>query len=138
MSTLDVFGVLQALQKLERDVSVSLMYAGLRIPQFRMLDRLDELGSATVTELSRALSITRATASVLANEMIASGILMVEDHPEDRRSFHIHISDMGRNKLNVARSDLAVLSGKLSMRYPEEVVDYLNRFATFRRGSGSR
>lgn len=133
MSTLDVFGVLQALQKLERDVSVSLMYAGLRIPQFRMLDRLDELGSATVTELSRALSITRATASVLANEMIASGILMVEDHPEDRRSFHIHISELGRNKLNVARSDLAVLSDKLAQRYPSEMITMLNQFSKVRR-----
>ena len=138
MPTLDVFGVLHALQELERDVSVSLMYAGLRIPQFRLLDRLDGMRSSTVTELSRELSITRATVSSLVNEMIGSGILVVEEHPEDRRSFHIHISDMGRNKLNVARSDLAVLSGKLSMRYPEEVVDYLNRFATFRRGSGSR
>lgn len=132
MPTLDVFGVLQALQQLERDVSVSLMYAGLRIPQFRLLDRLDGMGSATVTALSRELSITRATASTLVNEMIRSGILVVEEHPGDRRSFHIHISDMGRNKLNVARSDLAVLSNKLSIRYPEELVDRLNQFAAAR------
>jgi len=134
MLTLDVFGVLQALQQLERDVSVSLMYAGLRIPQFRLLDRLHGMGSATVTELSRALSISRATVSVLVNEMIASGILVVEDHPEDRRSFHIHLSELGRNKLSVARSDLAVLSDKLSKRYPEEVVSVLNQFSKGRRG----
>lgn len=133
MPTLDVFGVLQALQQLERDVSVSLMYAGLRIPQFRLLDRLDGMGSSTVTALSHELSITRATASTLVNEMVRSGILVLEDHPDDRRSFHIHISEMGRNKLNVARSDLAVLSGKLSTRYPEEVVTYLNQFAALRR-----
>jgi len=134
MSALDVFGVLQAMQQLERDVSVSLMYAGLRIPQFRLLDRLDGLGSATVTELSRELSITRSTASVLTNEMIAAGILVVEDHPQDRRSFHIHMSELGRNKLAVARSDLAVLSGKLAMRYPEELIVMLNRFARSKKG----
>lgn len=134
MSALDVFGVLQAMQQLERDVSVSLMYAGLRIPQFRLLDRLDGLGSATVTELSRELSITRSTASVLTNEMIAAGILVVEDHPQDRRSFHIHMSELGRNKLAVARSDLAVLSDKLARRYPEELIVMLNRFARSKKG----
>lgn len=134
MSALDVFGVLQAMQQLERDVSVSLMYAGLRIPQFRLLDRLDGLGSATVTELSRELSITRSTASVLTNEMIAAGILVVEDHPQDRRSFHIHMSELGRSKLAVARSDLAVLSNKLARRYPEELTVMLNRFARSKRG----
>jgi DNA-binding MarR family transcriptional regulator len=134
MSALDVFGVLQAMQQLERDVSVSLMYAGLRIPQFRLLDRLDGLGSATVTELSRELSITRSTASVLTNEMIAAGILVVEDHPQDRRSFHIHMSELGRNKMAVARSDLAVLSDKLAKRYPEELIAMLNRFARSKKG----
>lgn len=126
---LDVFGVLQALQQLERDVSVALMYSGLRVAQFRMLDRLDGMGSATVTELSKALRITRATASTLANGMIQAGIVVVEDNPADRRSFHIHISDMGRNKLNVARSDLSVLSEKLMQRYPHEIIAMLNRFA---------
>lgn len=133
MAVLDVFGVLQALQQLERDVSVSLMYSGLRIPQFRMLDRLDGMKSATVTELSRELQITRATASVLANELIRAGIVVVEENQADRRSFHIHLSELGRNKLNVARSDLGVLSDKLAQRYPEEMIELLNRFAEGRR-----
>lgn len=134
MSTLDVFGVLQALQELERDVSVSLMYAGLRIPQYRLLDRLDGMGRATVTELSRDLGITRGSTSVLVNTLIGSGIVVVEENPGDRRSFHIHLSELGRNKLNVARSDLAVLSDKLTQRYPDDITELLNRFATLQRG----
>jgi DNA-binding MarR family transcriptional regulator len=133
MAALDVFGVLQALQQLERRVGVALMYSGLRIPQFRLLDRLDVLGHATVTEMSRELDITRATVSVMINEMLRGGILVVDEHPEDRRSFHVHLSEVGRNKLNVARSDLRVLSDKLGQRYPLEVIEALNRFAA-RRG----
>ena len=129
MTGLDVFGVLQALQQLERDVSVSLMYSGLRVPQYRLLDRLDVIGPATVTDLSRELQITRATASVLVNEMVGAGIVIAEEHPADRRSFYIHLSERGRNKLNVARSDLAVMSKKLSQRYPEAMIEMLNRFA---------
>jgi len=133
MAALDVFGVLQALQHLERSVSVSLMYSGLRIPQFRLLDRLDAMGQATVTEMSQALTITRATASVLVNEMVRSGVVVVDDNPADRRSFHIHMSELGRNKLNVARNDLAVLSGKLSQRFQDDVIAVLNRFAQGKR-----
>jgi DNA-binding MarR family transcriptional regulator len=66
--------------------------------------------------------------------MIAAGILVVEDHPQDRRSFHIHMSELGRNKLAVARSDLAVLSDKLAKRYPEELIAMLNRFARSKKG----
>lgn len=129
MASLDVFGILQALQQMERSVSVSLMYSGLRIPQFRLLDWLDTTGHATVTEMSQALQITRASTSVLVNEMIRSGIVVADDNPADRRSFHIHLSELGRNKLNVARSDLAVLSRKLSQRYSNEVIEVLNHFA---------
>ncbi len=129
MSDLDVFGVLQALQQLERDVSVSLMYSGLRVPQYRLLDRLDVIGPATVTGLSRELQITRATASVLINEMVSAGIMVAEEHPGDRRSYHLHISDRGKNKLSVARSDLGVLGRKLSQRYPKAIIEMLNRFA---------
>lgn len=135
MVELDVFGVLQALQQLERGVSVSLMYSGLRIPQFRLLNQLDDMGRTTVTEVSQKLGITRSSASVLVNEMVRTGIVVVDEHPEDRRSFHIHMSELGRNKLNVARSDLAVLSDKLSQRYPDEVIDMLNRFAQGKRAS---
>ncbi|MEJ2406679.1 MAG: MarR family transcriptional regulator [Candidatus Thiodiazotropha sp.] len=129
MAALDVIGMLQAFQQLERSVSVSLMYSGLRIPQFRLLDKLDEMQSATVTELSRVLKVTRATASVAVNELIRSGVVVVEENAEDRRSFHIHLSELGRNKLNVARSDLAVLCSKLSQRYSAEMIEVLNRFA---------
>lgn len=130
MAALDVIGMLQALQQLERSVSVSLMYSGLRVPQFRLLECLDEMGCATVTELSRALGITRATASVAVNELIRSGVVVVDENPTDRRSFHIHLSEPGRNKLNVARSDLSVLCSKLSQRYSPEMIEVLNRFAS--------
>ena len=64
MELLDVVGLLRAVQVLERNMSVALMYSGLRIPQFRLLGVLSEAEQATVTEMSEKLHITRATASV--------------------------------------------------------------------------
>ena len=65
MENLDVVKLLKAAQTLERNVSVSLMYSGLRVPQYRLLDNLAEMGQATVTEMSEKLNVRRATASVL-------------------------------------------------------------------------
>lgn len=129
MEPLDVIGLLKAAQTLERNVSVALMYAGLRVPQFRMLDALAGMGQATVTEMSARLHITRATASVMVNELVRAGIVAMAENPADRRSFHIRLTELGRDKLNVARSDIGVLINELSRQYPEDLIRVLNGFA---------
>lgn len=129
MEQLDVIGLLYAIQQLERNVSISLMYSGLRVPQLRLLTLLEQADGATVTGLSRDLNITRASASVLVNELVQKGVLVMEENPSDRRSFHIRLTELGRNKLGVARRDLAVLQGKLSSHYSEATIRELNRLA---------
>jgi DNA-binding MarR family transcriptional regulator len=129
MQRLNVSDLLRALQIMERNVSVTLMYSGLRIPQFRLLELLSKCGQATVTEVSKSLHITCATASVQINELIRVGVIAVAENERDRRSFHVHITELGVNKLQVARSDLAVMQAKLSTHYSAETVDALNAFA---------
>ena len=129
MAQLNVGELLRALQILERNVSVTLMYSGLRVPQFRLLEWLSENGAATVTEISKALNITRATASVQVNELIRGGIIAVVESEVDRRSFHVHLTELGVNKLKVARSDLAVMQHKLNRHYDEATINALNAFA---------
>ncbi len=129
MEQLDLLGLIQAMQVLERNANVALMYSGLRIPQFRLLDLVARSGQATVTEVGTALHITRATASVMINELIRSGSFVADQHPSDRRSFHVRLTEHGMLRLQSARSDLAVLTLKLSQRYPREVVAVLNAFA---------
>jgi DNA-binding MarR family transcriptional regulator len=130
MESLDVLALIQLGQTFERNVNVALMYSGLRIPQYRLLEVLAERGQTTVTEMSEALRVTRATASVLINELIRSGSIDVEEHPADRRSFHIQLSEHGLYRLQSARSDLDVLIRKLTARFPREIVEAVNRLAT--------
>jgi DNA-binding MarR family transcriptional regulator len=129
MEYLDVVRLLKAAQALERNVTVALMYSGLRVPQFRLLDVLADAGQATVTEMSDKLRITRATASVMINELIRLGIIVMVENPADRRSFYIRLTEMGVNKLTVARNDLAVFQDKVSKRYSTEAIRVLNEFA---------
>ena len=128
MEQLDVVELLRAVQTLERNASVALMYSGLRMPQFRLLATLEQMGQATVTEMSARLHVTRATASVMVNELIRTGIVAVLENPTDRRSFHIRLTENGTNKLHVARSDLAVLQEKLSQRLSPQAIAALNEF----------
>jgi DNA-binding MarR family transcriptional regulator len=65
----------------------------------------------------------------MVNELIAAGLLEAVEHPADRRSFHVRLSDAGRHKFNVARSDMAVFREKLSGRYSAEAIRALNEFA---------
>jgi len=129
MENLNVLGLLMAAQTLERNMSVSLMYSGLRVPQYRLLDVLAGMGQATVTEMSEKLRIRRATASVLINELIESGIVEVTENASDRRSFHIRLSEMGAGKLEAARKDIAVFREKLSKKYSPDTIKALNEFA---------
>ena len=110
MGQLDVIALLKAVQILERNVNVTLMYSGLRVPQFRLLDAVAEAGQATVTEMSVALNITRATASVMVNDLIRSGSVAAVDNHSDRRSFYVRLTEAGLHRLQSARSDLSVRS----------------------------
>lgn len=130
MEHLDVVGLLKAAQILERNMTVALMYSGLRIPQFRLLEVLAGAGRATVTEMSEKLHVTRATASITVNELIKSGLVTMAENPSDRRSFHIHITEAGAHKLGVARNDVAVFCHRLSENHSPEAIRVLNEFAS--------
>lgn len=126
---LDVVGLLKAAQILERNMTVALMYSGLRVPQYRLLDLLVAAGQATVTEVSEKLRVTRATASVMVNELLKAGLVAMMDNPSDRRSFHIYITEAGLHKLSVARNDVAVFRRRLSTSLSPEAIRLLNAFA---------
>lgn len=129
MSVLSLVELLNALQVLEKKITVALMYSGLRVPQFRLLEQLDACGEATVTEISIRMKITRATASVMVNELVRAGIVGTLENPSDRRSFHVRLTELGRNKLQVARSDMAVMQDKISRQFSGETLQHLNAFA---------
>jgi len=130
MVLLDVVGLVRALRLLEKKVCVTLMYSGLNVMQYSILTIVDSSSVTTVTELSEKLHVTRATTSTLVNELIKSELLVGRENPNDRRSFHLELTHTGRNKLEVARKDLAVMQKNLSENYREEQVNILNAFAS--------
>lgn len=134
MAKMDVLGIIKAAKQLERNVSIALMYSGLRISQYRLLELVDTCVDLTVTDVAGKLNITRASASVMVNELSSQGIVALEENPADRRSFHIRITTLGTHKLRVVRRDLAVYLEGISRRYPKQMIEALNHFAQEKEG----
>jgi DNA-binding MarR family transcriptional regulator len=135
MMHLDVFGLIKAAQMIEQKLSVALFYSGLRIPQYRLLEYIEEEGSVTVSDISRRFDTTRATASQLVNELIGKDIVSAIENPEDRRSFFIKLTSIGRNKLAVGHRDLELVLTNISSKYSEDTIKILNDFARERKWS---
>ena len=73
MDKLQVLELLEATQQFEKKLNLALMYSGLRIPQFRVMLFLEKSGNITVSDLSRYMNVTRATMSVLVNQLLTAG-----------------------------------------------------------------
>jgi len=129
MEFLNVFALLEATQAFERKLNLALMYAGLRLPQFRAMDFLEKSGKITVSDLSRQLNVTRATTSVLVNELMNMGVVENLANRSDKRSFYIKLTDSGFKRLTMARKEVSLVEEKISGEFSEEEVVALNVFS---------
>jgi len=129
MEFLNVFALLEATQAFERKLNLALMYAGLRLPQFRAMDFLEKSGKITVSDLSRQLNVTRATTSVLVNELMNMGVVENLVNRSDKRSFYIKLTDSGFKRLTMARREVSLVEEKISGEFSEEEVAALNVFS---------
>lgn len=133
MALLNVLDLIKGAQVLEQKVSLVLGYSGLRLPQFRALDYIEQSRQVTVSDVSRQLDVTRATASTLVTELVNHGLLRATDNPGDRRSFHLTLTDAGHHKLSVGRRDLYGVLKNISERYSDDTIAALNEFSRMTR-----
>jgi DNA-binding MarR family transcriptional regulator len=129
MSEVDVLRLLDAMQVFERKINLALMYYGLRLPQYRVLDSLDKAGKITVSDLSRKFDVTRATMSVLVTKMQKAGLVTYLDNKVDKRSFYIILTDAGRIRLHSAAQAFHLMQKSMCQSLPGTMIDALNTFA---------
>jgi DNA-binding MarR family transcriptional regulator len=128
-SDIDVLRLLEAIQVFERKINLALMYYGLRLPQYRVLDVLEKSGKMSVSDLSRRLDVTRATMSVLVTKLQKAGLLEYINNKVDKRSFYVKLSDAGSARLKIAQRAFALMEHKLCQSLPDEIVAALNTFS---------
>ena len=129
MTQLKVMELLDATQLFERKLGLALMYSCLRLPQFKAMLYLEQLGKITVSDLSRHLNVTRATVSVLISELLTAGLVESLSNKSDKRSFYIRLTDTGIKRLTLAKSEVNMVTESLSRNFCEETVQALNIFA---------
>jgi DNA-binding MarR family transcriptional regulator len=130
MDTLRVIELLEATQTFEKKLNLALMYSGLRIPQFRAMIFLEKSGKITVSDLSRYLNVTRATMSVLVNQLLKAKIVESIENPKDKRSFYIKLTESGMSRLALAKSEVQLVEENISKSFTVEVITALNKFST--------
>lgn len=121
--------LLDAIQVFERKINLALMYYGLRLPQYRVLETLDKSGKMTVSDLSRKLEVTRATMSVLVSRMQKAGLVVYLDNKVDKRSFYVRLSDTGLDRFHIAEQAFQLMQKSLCQTLPEDVIAALNTFS---------
>jgi len=134
MAKLNVLDLLDAVLAFEQKVNLALMYSALRLPQYRVMVFLEKAGKITVTDLSKQLNVTRATMSVLVNELMKADIVESVKNSADKRSFYVLLTESGLNRLKVARKDLSLVEDSISENFSDETIKFINDFScTIRR-----
>ena len=129
MSKLDVFYLLDATQKFESKLNLALMYFGLRLPQYRVMDILNKSGKITVSDLSRSVDVSRATMSVLITKMQKAGLIETLNNRQDRRSFYLKLTESGLAKFYSAEAAVNLVLRNLEKTLSDVSIEALNEFS---------
>ncbi len=87
----------------------------LTIPQFRTLAFIDRNKGASLSAAANHLGLTPPSTSRLVDCLIARGLVIREDHPDDRRRIRLNVTHLGSKILETSRrGTLDYLAEKLS------------------------
>lgn len=88
INTLDL-----SLRNLQAKVGDGSGISKLTIHQFQYIDAIYQLGEPTITEIAYRLNITKASVTTGVNKLIALGYVIKTQSSEDKRVFHVSITE---------------------------------------------
>lgn len=100
--------------------------SGLRTPQKRLGETLENGGEMTVPHAAAHMGVSRQFVQTLCNEMAASGLLAFSENPRHKRSKLISLTRHGREVLNKAQR----IEGEIIERGAPQVEGKVVREAT--------
>jgi DNA-binding MarR family transcriptional regulator len=83
--------------------------------------------SRTMTELSKELSIDNSAITGLVDRLERSGFARREINPDDRRTFLISITDLGKEEIEKAKTVVHEVNAEIKKDFSEEEVDAFKR-----------
>ncbi len=70
----------------------------ISLAQLHLLEVVGDHGSMRMKELSERLGVTTGTLTVMTHRLLAKGYVIKQKDPDDRRSFFIELTEIGREE----------------------------------------
>ena len=94
------------------------------------MESIQALGDPTVNEFASFLHISPPNAAYKINSLVKKGYLERVQSPEDRREYHLHVTQKYIDYYNISYSYLSTVVRRVRQRFPEEDVDKLEQMLT--------
>jgi DNA-binding MarR family transcriptional regulator len=91
-----------ALKKYQSQAENNFGISRLTISQLHYIDAIHLLGEPSITEIAGRLNFTKASVTASVNKLMDMGFLIKIQSVDDKRVFHVHLTDAG-NKLILAK-----------------------------------
>ena len=131
--------VKRAEQAMVRAKSAALKSVGLTLSQYVALFELDRQPGVTAATLARACLVTPQAMMILLKTMEQQGLITRSSHPRHPNVLELHMSQVGREALHVARERVDPIERRVFAVFsPKEAVafrEFLSRFVAAFEGS---
>jgi len=126
------------LKKVTAKVGVDSGLSKLTINQFHYIDAINNLGEPTFTELAAELAVTKASVTAGINKLIAMGYVIKTQSSEDKRVFHVGLTEAGGQLVQAKYQALAeygeFITGALSENEARQFEEILTKLVKVFKG----
>lgn len=84
-----------SLKRMMREMGDRSGFSRLTINQFHYLDAVHSLNHPTITDIAVHLNLTKASVTAAVDKLVDLGYLTKTQSQEDRRSFHVSLTETG-------------------------------------------
>ncbi len=102
-------------------------FSDLSLRQIAYLDRIQRMGNPTPSELAAAFQVSRPTISIALDRLEEAGYVRRSQSDEDRRSFHIHLTEKGENFHAIHQQVHQELAGLFTIGLDKDEIQQLER-----------
>lgn len=85
------------------------------------------LGRPTINEFARFVNISPPNAAYKVNSLIQKGYVRKEQSPEDKREYHLEVTQKYIDYYNISYGYLTTVMDRIKNRFPKEDVDRLEQ-----------
>ena len=98
INTLDI-----SLKKMQTNASE---FSKLTVSQLQYIDAIGTLGKPAVSDVASQLNITKASVTIGVNKLMELGYVVKTQSDEDKRVFHVALTETGQELVNVKHQAL--------------------------------